>query len=90
MATDNTIKLYLREIGRKGGLKSRRQLSRKESHRMLRIREARRAFKNFHSQCFWSYKPNYKIEEKDIEWVRLELMKNGGRKAYEIGVKLCP
>lgn len=84
------VKMYLSEIGRRGGLKSRRKLSSVEAKNMVLVREARRAFKKFYSQCFWSHDPKYKVEIKDIEWVAEQLKKTGGRKAFEVGMRLCP
>jgi hypothetical protein len=83
------IKHYLAEIGRRGGQKSKRALSSTEAKRMLRIREARRAYRDFYSQCFWSFSASYKIEEKDIPWLIEQLMKNGNRAAYLKGASLC-
>jgi len=80
---------YLAHIGRKGGKKSRRQLSPAAARKMVQVREAKRAFKKYHSQCFWSYDPSYLITSKDIEWVAKQLMKNGNRKLWLIGAKLC-
>lgn len=86
---DSNIREYLAEIGRRGGLKSRRKLEKKTARDMVRIREARRAFREFHSQCFWSFDPNYTIRLMDVAWVAKTLMKNGDRKAWDVGAKLC-
>lgn len=86
---NTNVKMFLSEIGRRGGKKSRRKLSSIAAKKMVQLREARRAFKKFHAKCFWSFDPNYKIEMKDISWVANQLMKNGDRKTWELGVKLC-
>lgn len=86
---DAAIRKYLAEIGRRGGRKSRRVLSSDLARNMVKIREAARAYKLFHSKCFWSYDPHYKIKLQDINWVAQELLKNGSRRAWEVGVKLC-
>ena len=83
------IKEYLAEIGRRGGQKSRRALSSKAAQEMVRIREARRAFKTFHTQCFWSYSQDLKITGADIPWIAEQLMKNGNRSAWQKGAELC-
>lgn len=80
---------YLSKIGRAGGKKSRRTLDPETARDMVRLREARRLFRKYHAQCFWSYDPNYKITLNDIPWVSEQLMKNGNRKLWEIGIKLC-
>lgn len=84
------VRKYLAEIGRLGGQKSRRRLASKTAKNMVRLREARRAFKEFFASCFWSYDPNYVITLNDLPWVAEQLMKNGGRKAWQKGSKLCP
>jgi hypothetical protein len=38
----NTIKAYLAEIGRRGGQKSRRKLTREQAQAMVRAREQKR------------------------------------------------
>lgn len=88
-AFNNSVAAYLSIIGRKGGLKSRRKLDPQTAQNMVRIREARRAFKKYHAQCFWSYDPGYTIQQNDITWVGQQLMKNGNRKLWMIGAKLC-
>lgn len=86
---DDAIREYLAEIGRRGGRKSRRTLDSETARTMVRIREARRAYRRFHAMCFWSYKPDLRIGEEDIEWVARTLMKHGNREAWEIGDSLC-
>jgi len=83
------LSAYMARIGRKGGKASRRLLSSEQSRKMLKIREAKRAFRNFHSRCFWSFQPKLVITEQDVMWVAEQLMKSGDRKAFETGAKLC-
>lgn len=83
------VRRYLAEIGRKGGKKSRRKLSTASAREMVRVREARRAFRRFYHECFWSFDPRYKIEKGDVHWVAEQLMKNGNRLAWTQGAKLC-
>lgn len=56
---------------------------------MVRVREARRAFRRFHAQCFWSFDPKRTITSADVAWVAEQLMKNGGRDAWAVGARLC-
>jgi hypothetical protein len=84
-----SVRKYLAEMGRKGGLKSRRNLSAEDAKEMIRIREAKRAFKKFYAQCFWSYNPKYSISKIDVPWIADELKKHGGREAWKVGVRLC-
>lgn len=81
--------LYLAEIGRRGGRKSRRHLSSQDAKSMVQVREARRAFKAFYAQCFWSYDPAYTIRKNDVAWVAEGLKKYGGRRGFMLGATLC-
>ncbi len=63
-------------------------LSKEQARSMVKIREARRAFKKYYAQCFWYNKPDLKISIEDVDWVSKQLMKNGGREAWKIGAKL--
>ena len=76
-------------IGRIGGRKSRRKLSPEDARRMVRLREAKRAYRKFHAQCFWSYDPALRIADADIPWIAEQLMKHGGRTAWDVGQRLC-
>jgi hypothetical protein len=87
---DGVIRDYLAEIGRRGGRVSRRALSPEEARAMVRVREARRAYRRFYSQCFWSYAPNLRITAADVPWVAEQLRRHGGREAWEVAARLCP
>ncbi len=86
---DASVRAYLSRIGRRGGQKSRRQLDAATARDMVRLREARRAFRRFHTQCFWSCDPDYAVTLRDIPWVAEQLMKFGGRNGWEVGARLC-
>ncbi len=86
---DSAVRRYLAEIGRRGGLKSRRALSSRTAKDMVRLREARRAFSRFKTACFWSFDPGRRIEAADIPWIVEQLQKNGGRQAWEVAERLC-
>ncbi len=86
---DDAVRDYLAKIGRKGGKKSRRTLDPETARRMVRVREARRAYRRFHASCFWSYRPDLEIGMEDVAWVAETLMKNGNREAWRIGRSLC-
>ena len=85
----NAIRRYLATIGARGGRKSRRALAADTARTMVRVREARRAFRRFRTSCFWSYRPDLEIRARDIPWVAEQLMKHGNREAWRIGAKLC-
>ncbi len=83
------VKQYLAAIGRKGGKKSRRELSPETARDMVRVREARKAFKRFYSRCFWSSPPSLPIALADVDWVCDRLKRYGDREAWEAAAKLC-
>ncbi len=56
---------------------------------MVRVREARRAFRRFQTTCFWSYRPDLAIGLADVPWVAEQLMKHGNRSAWLAGARLC-
>lgn len=87
---DPRVSKYLSEIGRAGGSKSRRTLDPETARRMVAVREARKAYRRFHTSCFWSYRPELQIGMDDVEWVAQQLMKHGDREAWLIGRSLCP
>ena len=88
-ADDDTIHDYLAEIGRKGGAKSRRHLSSEDARRMVRVREARRAFREFQAQCFWHLRDDLPITERDIPEIARGLRQNGGRRGFLLAARLC-
>lgn len=83
------VRDYLAEIGRRGGRKSRRVLSPETARAMVRVREARRMYRRFHAQCFWSFDPDYRVGPSDVGWVAAQLRRHGGREAWEIASRLC-
>ncbi len=87
---DNAIRSYLAEIGRRGGRKSRRKLDPETARAMVRVREARRAFRKFHATCFWSYRKDLTIGPADVGWVAETLRKNGDMRAWKAAARLCP
>ncbi len=86
---DPEVRAYLSRIGRRGGRKSRRVLEPAKARDMVRVREARRAYRRFHTSCFWSYDPSYQVTLADIPWVVEQLRKHGGRAAWKKAAELC-
>lgn len=82
------VRQYLSMIGRRGGRKSKRSLDAQTAQRMVRVREARKAYKRFHARCFWSYDPDYVITEKDVSWIVDQLTKHGGLEAWRFAERL--
>ena len=86
---DESVTSYLAEIGRRGGRKSRRVLDPESARAMVRVREARRAYRHFRAQCFWSFDPDYQVGLSDVVWVADQLRRHGGRKAWLVASALC-
>jgi len=89
METPTTIRDYLSSIGRKGGLKSRRRLSADDARDMVRIREAKRAFRLYRAQCFWYMPENLNITLADVPEIARGLRQNGGRQGFLLAERLC-
>ena len=85
----SAVREYLAEIGRRGGRKSRRALDPGTAREMVKVREARRLYRHFHAQCFWSFDPAYRIGGEDVAWVAAQLRRHGGREAWDAAVRLC-
>lgn len=85
----SNIRRYLSQIGSKGGRKSRRTLEPGVARDMVRVREARKAFRRFRALCFWSAPPDLSITLADVPWVAQQLKRHGNRQAWEVGVRLC-
>lgn len=86
---DKAVRAYLAEIGRRGGKASRRRLDPEAARAMVRVRDARRAYRKFYVQCFWSYAPDLDIKSADVPWVAEQLRKYGGRRAWDVAAALC-
>ncbi|HJP30463.1 MAG: hypothetical protein QF689_08610 [Candidatus Latescibacteria bacterium] len=56
---------------------------------MVRVREARRAFREFHAQCFWYMRPDMKIALADVPEVVRGLRQHGGRRGFILAARLC-
>ncbi len=84
-----SVRDYLAGIGRRGGRKSRRSLDPETARAMVRVREARRMYRRFHAECFWSFDPTFVVRSSDVAWVAEQLRKNGGRRAWAAASRLC-
>ncbi|MCC5848032.1 MAG: hypothetical protein JJU29_08050 [Verrucomicrobia bacterium] len=82
------VKSYLREIGAKGGRKSRRRLDPDQARRMVAVREARRAFRDHKAIYFWSFNPEWKVEYDQIPVVIRTLRNEGDAKAFALAKRL--
>ena len=84
-----TVRRYLAEIGRRGGLKSRRSLDPGIARQMVRLREAGRAFRRFHAVCFAPLPADRPIRQDDVDWIADRLVRHGGE-AEAVGLRLRP
>ena len=57
--------------------------------RQRRLELARKAFKEFCAQCFWSYREDAEITEDKIPFVIRDLREHGGLAGYQIAAELC-
>lgn len=56
--------------------------------RQRRLELARKAFKEFYAECFWSYREDAEITEEKIPFVIRGLREHGGLAGYRIVVEL--
>lgn len=83
------VSKYFSKIGSKGGSISRRDLSSEAAREMVKVREARRAFRKFHTECFWYMPRDMDVSKEDIPAIVRGLRQNGGRRGFLIADKLC-
>lgn len=57
--------------------------------RERRVQLAQQAYRDFYARCFWSYRDDLLISEKEIPFVIRELRRNGGHAGYKIVAQLC-
>jgi hypothetical protein len=57
--------------------------------RQRQLELARKAFKEFYAQCFWSSDPDHQVVEADLPWIIRNLRQNGGHRGYRIVAELC-
>jgi hypothetical protein len=60
-----------------------------QSQRERRLELARKAFKEFYAQCFWSYREDLEITEEKIPFVIRGLREEGGLAGYRVAAELC-
>jgi hypothetical protein len=57
--------------------------------RQRRLDLAKKAFREFYAQCFWSYREDAEITEDKIAFVIRGLREHGGLAGYRIAAELC-
>ena len=76
-------------IGRRGETGSRRSPPSAEVRDAARLREARRAFRDYHAQCFWYLRPDLQVTLGDVPEIVRGLRRHGGRKGFLLAARLC-
>ena len=56
---------------------------------MVRVREARKIFREFYAQCFWFMRADLRVTVEDIPELVRGLRQNGGRQGFLLAAKLC-
>ena len=56
---------------------------------MVRVREARKAFRAFHPQCFWFLRPDMNVTLEDVPEIVRGLRQNGGQRGFLLAARLC-
>ena len=88
MDSPPTRKDSLSRVGRKDGVRRRRGLSPDQARDMVRVREARRAFREFQTQCFWYLRPDLVVTLEDVPEIARGLRLHGGHKGFRIAARL--
>lgn len=57
--------------------------------RQRRLELARKAFRDFHALCFWSYREDAEITEDKIPFIVRGLREHGGAAGYRVAAELC-
>jgi hypothetical protein len=82
------IKTFLRKSGSKGSGRSRRRLDSHQARRMVAVREARRAFRVYKTQCFWSFDPDWSIHNAQVPLVIQTLRSEGNAQAFALAKRI--
>ena len=56
---------------------------------MVRIREARRALREFHAQCFWYLRRDMTVTLDDLPEIIRGLRRDGGRRGLVVAARLA-
>ena len=77
------------EINRCGGEQRKCAPSHEDAQEVVRIREARLAFRQYHAQCFWFMREDMQISATDIPEIAKGLRLHGGHRGMELAERLC-
>ena len=59
-----------------------------QSGRERGLELARKAFRDFYAQCFWSADPNLVVEEQHIPFIICNLRLHGGHRGFRVAADL--
>jgi hypothetical protein len=71
------------------GMSEADQSLRDTAIRQRRLDLAKKAFREFYAQCFWSYREDAEMTENKIEFVIRGLREHGGLAGYQVAAELC-
>ena len=57
--------------------------------RARRLELARKAYRAFYAQCFWSYREDAEITDEKIPFVVRRLREHGGHAGYRAAADIC-
>ena len=89
MDAQDPVEARLAPVDGRGGPGSHRTSPSAEVRDRVRVREARRAFRDYHAQCFWYLRPDMQVTLGDIPEIVRGLRRNGGRKGFLLAARLC-
>ena len=87
MDAQDPLKTCVAPVGRQGGSRSQRTLPSAQARD--RVDAARRAFRDYHAQCFWYLRPDLNVTLGDVPEIVRGLRRNGGRKGFLLAARLC-
>jgi len=87
---ESVLKLAARgEFSHNSAMPAADQTLRDTEARRRRLDLAKKAFREFYAQCFWSYREDAEITEEKIAFVIRGLREHGGLAGYRIAAELC-
>ena len=87
--TQDPPQSHFTRIGPKAGSRIRRSRSSADDQDVVRVRDARRAFRDFYAQCFWYLRPDMQITLREVPQIVRGLRQNGGRQGFLVAERLC-
>jgi len=89
MDAQDSLKACVAPVRHDRGTKACRALPSAEAGDRARLRAARRAFRDYHAQCFWYLRPDMHVALGDVPEIVRGLRRHGGRKGFLLAARLC-